>query len=82
MESVKVDLVQQPANDDVIFLRVDINNLTLPQVIQLHEYMKQKFPDNKVVTMPIDCQISRFRRKEFDRLLEGLKEYLDDPGQE
>lgn len=77
-ENAKVDLVRQPKQDEIILQQYDMDKLDIQEVADIHKYLADSFPNNKIISLPLECQIGYFTKEQIREILSDLAKYLDE----
>lgn len=71
------EFIPRPLSNEIVVLRVDLNEYNQEECNEIHRCATEMFPNNKVVTLPIDCQIQYFEKEEFFKMVEDLEKFIE-----
>lgn len=66
----------RPRPDEMIIQRFDFERIDLNEITDLHNRLKEQFPNHDVITLPIDVNIACYTKDEARDLLNNIIEMV------
>lgn len=78
-ENVMEALVQrEPKKEEIILWYYDMDKLDFDACRDIYDFLEGKFPDNKIVCLPLEAQIGYFTKGYLEGLVKHLAKYLEE----
>lgn len=58
--------------EDYVVMEVDVNKYTAEKTLEIFKYLKQNFPNNKCIAIPVGCKLEAMDKEKLIQLIENM----------